>query len=462
MNAVIETFGAGALLAWIALPVLAASARRGESSDPATHHRALLVALGAAASLFAVPWAHDGIHRLVLSRIPRPAGSIAAGSWVDLGELATKPVASTSVSVLWLVGFAWLLLALLALVRLLLDQRRVARLIRGGVPAPVTWQHMAVSQLSCTPGPRPRLLVSSLTPVPFAAGVFQPVIVLPASFFATGAREGGTNLVPSWAPMVMAHELCHVRRRDALLNAVSGLLLALFHGHPFAARLGRELRLTRELAVDAWVSDSMAPSKVEGAREYARALLDVAQVTHCSKTRAEIAMEDTALAGRIAMLLAAKTRRRVSLFPPLLAGSLVACVATVVPPPKAEGPASSHIEFRFVSETGSGEALPQMSEPGEVHVEREPVVSARSVRRVKVEGPAGARYISIELDDEGSRALSTATKSHVGERLAIVVNEKVAATPRIKAPIEGHAFSVTTRSDAELDALRAAMAGIAP
>jgi bla regulator protein BlaR1 len=77
---------------------------------------------------------------------------------------------------------------------------------------------------------------------PGVFGIFRPVLLLPA---------GITNcLTPPQLEAVLAHELCHVRRRDNLTTAIHMTVEAVFWFHPLVWWLGARLMEERERACD--------------------------------------------------------------------------------------------------------------------------------------------------------------------------------------------------------------------
>jgi bla regulator protein BlaR1 len=77
---------------------------------------------------------------------------------------------------------------------------------------------------------------------PGVAGLFQPLLLLPE-----GIVE---RLTPAQLEAVLAHELCHVRRRDNLTAAIHMVVEALFWFHPLVWWIGVELVKERERACD--------------------------------------------------------------------------------------------------------------------------------------------------------------------------------------------------------------------
>src|ERR1700754_57843 len=77
---------------------------------------------------------------------------------------------------------------------------------------------------------------------PGVFGVFRSVLVLPA-----GIEE---SLTPEQLSAVLAHELCHARRRDNLLGAIHMAVETLFWFHPLVWWIGPRLVEERERACD--------------------------------------------------------------------------------------------------------------------------------------------------------------------------------------------------------------------
>ncbi len=109
-----------------------------------------------------------------------------------------------------------------------------------------------------------RLLTSAAVATPMTGGWWRPVILLP---------ESATDWSPEQREVVLAHELIHVRRRDALRQLMRRLVLALYWFHPLGWLAARRADLASEKACDDEVL-------ALGARpsEYARFLLVLASV----------------------------------------------------------------------------------------------------------------------------------------------------------------------------------------
>ncbi len=86
------------------------------------------------------------------------------------------------------------------------------------------------------------VLSSSATLEPGVFGIIHPVLLLPK-----GITE---HLAPAQLKAILAHELCHVRRRDNLAAAIHMLVEAIFWFHPLVWWIGARLIEERERACD--------------------------------------------------------------------------------------------------------------------------------------------------------------------------------------------------------------------
>ncbi|MBA3342966.1 MAG: HEAT repeat domain-containing protein [Gemmatimonadaceae bacterium] len=107
----------------------------------------------------------------------------------------------------------------------------------------------------------PRLLRSEEAKMPFACGLFQPTIVLPAECDA-------------WSPdrrrAVLLHELAHVRRHDLVGHTLGRIACALYWFHPLVWTAAKQLRSESERACD-----DLALACGARASDYAEHLLDI-------------------------------------------------------------------------------------------------------------------------------------------------------------------------------------------
>ena len=140
---------------------------------------------------------------------------------------------------LWLAG---LFVQLLLVARQWLWARTV---LRGSVPLhDETLQALCAQQAQALGLRRcPQLRMSSAIASPQVAGLWRPVVLLPASQLLT----------PEESAMALAHELAHLRRGDLWLVWVPAIAQRLFFFHPLVAWAMREYALNREAACDAQV-----------------------------------------------------------------------------------------------------------------------------------------------------------------------------------------------------------------
>ncbi|HEY2647236.1 MAG TPA: M56 family metallopeptidase [Candidatus Acidoferrales bacterium] len=99
---------------------------------------------------------------------------------------------------------------------------------------------------------------------PGVFGIFRPVLVLPEGIAA--------HLTQAQLETVIAHELCHVSRRDNLTAAIHMLVEALFWFHPLVWWLGARLIEERECACDQKVLQVGSHAQV-----YAESILKVCE-----------------------------------------------------------------------------------------------------------------------------------------------------------------------------------------
>jgi bla regulator protein BlaR1 len=123
---------------------------------------------------------------------------------------------------LWACGFAALIVLRLR------GWRRIRAAVRSSRPIDV----LGTMQVRSSPG----LLE------PGVVGLFHPILLLP-----TGIAE---RLRPPQLKAVLAHELCHARRRDNLTSAVHMIVETVFWFHPLVWWIGARLVEERERACD--------------------------------------------------------------------------------------------------------------------------------------------------------------------------------------------------------------------
>ena len=160
-----------------------------------------------------------------------------------------------------------------------------------------------------------------LSPAPIEPGVFgilRPVLVLPR-----GITE---HLDPVHVRAVIAHELCHVRRRDNLWAAVHMLVEAIFWFHPLVWWIGARMMEERERACDEEVLRRGSSPEI-----YAESILRTCRFFVESPVECAAGVTGSDLKKRIARIMAARAGSELGFVRALLlAGVAVAAIALPV------------------------------------------------------------------------------------------------------------------------------------
>lgn len=153
---------------------------------------------------------------------------------------------------------------------------------------------------------------------PGVFGIWRPVVMLPESVVR--------QLDAPQLTAVLAHELCHIRRRDNLWAAVHKCVETLFWFHPLVWLIGTQLVREREAACDESVIDAGHEQRV-----YAESILNVCRWSLTARSP-EIAASGGDLTQRIRTIMRLEPARplddgRMVL---LLSAVLVVCFAPIV------------------------------------------------------------------------------------------------------------------------------------
>jgi uncharacterized protein (TIGR03435 family) len=162
---------------------------------------------------------------------------------------ATGPAASNLVAAIlfgiWACGFIGISISWW------IRWRRVTAAVRAGSPLQLGLPIPAISSPSFME--------------PGIFGVFRPVLLLPQGIFE--------HLTPEQWKAVVAHELCHVRRRDNLMSLVQMFIETVFWFHPLLWWIGKRIFHERERACDEEVVKLGNEPRV-----YARGILKVCEL----------------------------------------------------------------------------------------------------------------------------------------------------------------------------------------
>ncbi len=165
------------------------------------------------------------------------------------------------------------------------------------------------------------IMTSSASLEPGLIGIFRPVLMLPDGI--------QTRLSRQEIDAILAHELCHFRRRDNLTAAVHMLVESLFWFHPLVWWLGRRLMAERENACDEAVLAAGTDPRV-----YAEGILKVCKFYMQSPLYCAAGVSGADLKKRIEAILRSKIFSRLTL---LHKSVLALCAAIVIVAPMTLG-----------------------------------------------------------------------------------------------------------------------------
>ncbi len=254
---------------------------------------------------------------------PMPA---AANAGARAGHaVSTTAAAPTRLTVIepvlpWLVGL-WLAgVGALSCVHLV-GWARVRRLRRQGVLRVEQRWRRSCARLARRLGIRRpvQLLASTRVAVPAVIGWLKPVVLFPASTFA--------GLGPRQLESILAHELAHVRRHDALINLLQVAIETLLFYHPAMWWASRQVRELREHCCD-----DLAVAVCGDRMIYARALADLEELRFATPVFA-LGADGGSLLERIRRLAGARSTddaQTSGWLAPALAAIALAATATVL------------------------------------------------------------------------------------------------------------------------------------
>ena len=283
-------------------------------------------------------WFGEPLAPRASPRIPILAGQIAQpfappDTSLPLPDAPTPrrahPLPGAVVAV-WFCGFAAIL------VKWRLKWRHVARIVDTSAPLSGGREMEALRRVQGGGAPPLRLVASAAKLEPGVFGIFRQVLWLPNGI--------GEYLSDTQLEAILAHELCHARRRDNLLSAIHMVVEAMFWFHPLVWWLGTKLEQERECACDEevirLVGDPLA---------YAEGVLTVCEFYLTSPLACAAGVTGADLKKRVESIMSNRFVRRLSFGKKaLLAGAGLLAIAgplavgLVVPPrSKAQSPAQS-------------------------------------------------------------------------------------------------------------------------
>ncbi|HKU66723.1 MAG TPA: pentapeptide repeat-containing protein [Candidatus Baltobacteraceae bacterium] len=161
----------------------------------------------------------------------------------------------------------WSIAALLLLVRLAINLRKLEHLKSDALPLPVEYRERLQRWAKADKGEREvRLCICENIEVPVAVGLFDSMILIPKHLLDT--------LTQNEVDQIILHELAHLRRADDWTNGLQRFIQALFFFNPAVLYIAGQLDLEREVACDDWVVD-----QTKEVRPYATCLTKMAEAT---------------------------------------------------------------------------------------------------------------------------------------------------------------------------------------
>lgn len=241
---------------------------------------------------------------------------------------------------LWLLGFAAVLLVWMG------RWWRISAAIRKSVPLAEGRELSTLRRLENLSGmARPMsILLSGASVEPGVFGVIRPVLVWPRSI--------SEHLDDAHLEAVIAHELCHVRRRDNLWAALHMLVEAIFWFHPLVWWIGARLIAERELACDEAVLEFGSQRHT-----YAESILKVCEFCLSSPLTCVSGVTGSDLKKRMVHIMTDHVVRKLNFTRKLLLWT-AACLAIALPiafgllsatPGRAESAVSNAPKFASVS-----------------------------------------------------------------------------------------------------------------
>ena len=205
----------------------------------------------------------------VINQISQPFAAFAETS------VAAPPPHAASVLPIILLG-TWLCGAIVVLVFWLRSLQQIRAIKRVASPLPLSL-------------PIP-LMSSPARMEPGVFGILNPILILPEGI--------SDRLTPAQLESVIAHELCHVRRKDNLTAAIHMLVETIFWFHPFVWWIETRLVAERERACDESVVSIANDPQV-----YAEAILHVCKLYIESPLRCVSGVTGSDLKKRIRAIL---------------------------------------------------------------------------------------------------------------------------------------------------------------
>jgi bla regulator protein BlaR1 len=245
---------------------------------------------------------------------------------------------------------------------------------------------------------------------PGVFGIFRPVLLLPEGILEL--------LAPQQLQAIMAHELCHVRRRDNLAAAIHMVVESIFWFHPLVWWIGSRLVDERERACDEEVLRQGSEPEV-----YAEGILNVCRFYVEAPLTCVSGVTGSNLKKRIEAIMTHRIIRRMGLGRRLMIAT-VGCIAIILPILIGILNAQSRPQFEVASvklnTSGGNNALFGSHSPGTFNADNYPllglIAGAYNVQPFQITGAPGwiesARYDVV-------------AKPHVNLSKALITSEAI-------------------------------------
>jgi uncharacterized protein (TIGR03435 family) len=274
----------------------------------------LLVALGTRLSLHSASISPIYIvMREVTTPFAPPITQVTSSLILTSTSSIFGQLLSTLLVTTWLVGFVAILSVWFV------RWQRISMSIRNAVPLRDGREWETLRRLERSTGiHKPIALFSSPHSLePGIFGIVRPVLIWPERI---SSRLDATHL-----PSIMAHEICHIQRRDNLAASIHMLVEAIFWFHPLVWWMGTRLVDERERACDeAVLAAGSDPST------YAESILKICEFCVGSSLPWVSGVTSADLKNRIVRIMAGNVARKLSLGKKILL-STAATIAVFLP-----------------------------------------------------------------------------------------------------------------------------------
>jgi bla regulator protein blaR1 len=323
--------------------------------------------LSAIGSYFATPHATAATRTVFYSAMEQFAQPLANQSSLTIAQPATTPSIHSVAQLLPVLLPIWLCGSLIVLFIWIARWHRISAVVRRATPLTEGPEREILTRLQQNAHHHVEL-VSSLTPTePGIFGIFRPVLLWPESI----SQQLNADHIES----IIAHELCHARRRDNLTAALHMLVESIFWFHPMVWWMGNRLVEDRERACDEHVVESGREPQV-----YAESILKVCEFCIESPLPCVTGVSGADLKHRIAEIMSRRAPRNLSfarklllvaalvaaVSAPILAGALhISQNAAPSQTQTATGPAYASVSI--TPNTSGSDRVGLMFMPGEFH-----------------------------------------------------------------------------------------------